>query len=418
MRQVPTFKIFTVVMCAELGSNILLPLLAFIFFDSASPLFSQPESLGVRSGLFGLCLGLYKIGGVIANICVCTLSDHFGRKMGLYATLIGLLLIAILGITALLTHSPWLLISGFFLGSLLDINKSVGPAIIADISQPNNQVKNMGMIQAVIAVGACLGPIIGGQFAHTHFALQTAYVTPFIIAGIIALIAMALVPFCYETLTIKSTHIKIQFRQIARDYWSLLKNKNIQWLFVLLILSQASWGCYYEFMPPTLKNIFNFSPAKVGIFMGAIAFWLIIAASIVIRFLSVYFNFNQLIRFATLAMVLGTLLSLLASEMPLNTGSEVLLWFSVIPAAMGDVILFSLIIGNLAKNIAPDQQGKAMGLTLIICTLIWSLIALLGGFLMSLYINSGMLFAPVGVVTLLLVLSVRPLKELRYDFVS
>ena len=83
-------------------------------------------------------------------------------------------------------------------------------------------------------------------------------------------------------------------KKIAVDYWRLIRTPHIAWLFFLLILCQFSWSSYYEFIPPTLKNIFHFSPAMTGWFVGLIAFWLILATGVVIRLLLRVFNYRQL----------------------------------------------------------------------------------------------------------------------------
>src|SRR5262249_3926562 len=134
MRQVPKLKLFTVVMSSELGNNMLAPLLSFIFFAANSPLFSQSISMAKRSVLFGLCLSLYKIGGVVGCTIIPALSDQFGRKLALNCTLTGLLIVSSFGAAALYLHNPVLFISGFLLVGLLDTNLATGPAIIGDIS--------------------------------------------------------------------------------------------------------------------------------------------------------------------------------------------------------------------------------------------------------------------------------------------
>lgn len=401
MRQVPKLKLFTVIMSSELGNNMLIPLLSFIFFAANSPLFSQSISIAKRSLLFGLCLSLYKIGGVVGCTIITALSDQFGRKLALNCTLTGLLIVSSFGATALYLHSPLLFISGFLLVGLLDTNLATGPAIIGDISNHQNRVRNMAMIQCVISLGACIGPVIGGQLANHQWLVQTAYATPFLIAAVIAIISLITIQYCPETLIEKSTADNISFKNMARDYWKLLKSKHVAWLFLLLILCQISWSSYYEFIPPTLKNIFHFSPAAVGWFVGLIAFWLIMATGIVIRPLLRWFNYSQLLWLSIGAVAGGTLLSLFASENPLNSISQILLWVSPIPTAMGDVIFFSLFTSFLSQSVSAQQQGKAMGLTRTIATLVWSCTAMLGGFLLAWHPNGALFFAPVGALALL-----------------
>ena len=383
MRQVPKLKLFTVVMSSEFGNNMLAPLLSFIFFAANSPLFSQSTSMAKRSLLFGLCLSLYKIGGVVGCTIITALSDQFGRKLALNCTLTGLLIVSSFGAAALYLHSPALFIGGFLLVGLLDTNLATGPAIIGDISDNQNRVRNMATIQCVISLGACIGPIIGGQLANHQWLIKTAYAAPFLIAVIIAIISLIIIQYCPETLMDKSAVDKISLKNIVRDYRQLLKSRHVAWLFLLLILCQVSWSSYYEFIPPTLKNIFHFSPAAVGWFVGLIAFWLILATGVVIRPLLRIFNYQQLMWLSIGAVAGGTLLSLFASENPASSISQALLWISPIPTAMGDVIFFSLFTSFLSQSVTAHQQGKAMGLTRTIATLVWSLTAMLGGCLLA-----------------------------------
>lgn len=328
MRQVPQLNIFTVVMGAELGNNMLTPLLTFVFFAANSPLFSSPTSMAQRSLLFGLCLSLYKFAEVLANTVITTLSDYFGRKMALYGTQLGLLIIAAAGLGALCLHSPYLMITGMFISNLLNTNKAVGPAIMGDISTPKNRITHMAAIQCVISLGACLGPILGGQLSNQSWFLQTAYSLPFAIAAVVALGGLLLIPHCPETL---ATHTLVQARQVVtisfkkmlKDYWLILQSNHIRWLFFLLILCQISWSSFYEFIPPTLKNIFHYSPSQVGFFVGLIAFWLIIATSVGVRLLLRYFNYRQLLWISAIAVAIGTTLSLAASANPQQPWSAV-----------------------------------------------------------------------------------------------
>ena len=205
MRQVPKLKLFWVVMSSELGNNMLLPLLTFIFFAANSPLFSSPVSMARRSLLFGLCLSLYKISGVIGCTLLTALSDHCGRKTALNATLAGLLMVASCGMAALYLHSPALLISGYVLVGLLDTNLATAPAIASDMSSPQNRIVNMATMQCVISLGACIGPVIGGQLANHPLLLQTSYAAPFLIASIIAVVSLILIQYCPETLAGKQS---------------------------------------------------------------------------------------------------------------------------------------------------------------------------------------------------------------------
>lgn len=422
MRQVPKLKLFTVVICSEFGNNMLIPLLSFIFFATDSPLFPHSTDMAQRSLLFGLCLSLYKLAGVIGCMLITALSDHFGRKLALNCALSGLLIVAACGAIALYIHSPILFITGYIIVGFLDTILATGPAIAGDISENHNRISNMANMQCFISLGACLGPIIGGQLANQH-GISTAYALPFFVAAIIAGINLWLIQTSPETLN-QAVKEKISLRTLIRDYLKLLRNPHLAWLFLLFILCQFSWSSYYEFIPPTLKNIFHFSPSAVGLFVGLIAFWLIIATGIMMRPLLKFFSYQQLLWISACAVACGTLMSLLASAYPSISIAVALLWLSPVFTAMGDVVFFSLFAGFLAQSVAAHQLGKVMGLTRTIAYLVWSFTAMLGGLLLTWRHNGALAFAPLGAIILLGIFSFNSRafqflkKEESYDFMS
>jgi DHA1 family tetracycline resistance protein-like MFS transporter len=87
------------------------------------------------------------------------LSDHFGRRPVLLASLFGL------GVNYLvLALSPsigWLFVARLFSG-FFGASFTTGGAYIADISPPEKRAQNFGMIGVAFGVGFILGPVVGG----------------------------------------------------------------------------------------------------------------------------------------------------------------------------------------------------------------------------------------------------------------
>jgi MFS transporter, DHA1 family, tetracycline resistance protein len=87
------------------------------------------------------------------------LSDHFGRRPVLLASLFGL------GVDFLvLALSPtvvWLFAARIFSG-MFGASFTTGSAYIADISPPERRAQNFGLVGVAFGVGFMLGPVIGG----------------------------------------------------------------------------------------------------------------------------------------------------------------------------------------------------------------------------------------------------------------
>lgn len=400
---------YALVFNAHFGFYLLNPLLTFIFFASNSSLFSPSTSLAERSLLYGLCLSLMKAGGFFANTIIPSLSDHFGRKLAWKLSLFALVLVASLGLMGLLWQQPTLFISAFCLHGLLDANKSTGLACISDLSHEKNRLNNMGTLQAMIAAGACIGPVVGGYSAEIPLFTLTPYTLPFMLALLIGIASLWIVYQQPETYTpnhqqASKLRIQLNIKQIFSDYLHLLKQKKILQLFVILSLSQLSWASYYEFIGPLLKLKFDFHPNQLGLFMGLIAFSLVLSAGLILRILTRWLKQSQLINLAVSSVACGALLTVFAAINHTLWFSQALLWLSAIPIAMGDVIIYTLLVNFLSQQAGSSNRGKAMGLNLIVTVLIWSGVALLGGYLITFNALGAMLFMPLGILLLLLYL--------------
>lgn len=407
LSEYPLTGVFALAFNAQFGFYLLMPLLTFVFFATDSSLFSSETTFAERSFFYGLCLSLSKISSFVGSSFVSAISDYRGRQAAWYISISALMVVAICGFFGLLWKNPIIFTMGFVLYGLLDVNKSTGLANVSDISHADNLVLNMGTLQCLTAAGACIGPILGGYIAEKSLMPGIPYSLPFLFSLIIGLISFGIIYFYQTTFSVSVKTmpvLKFNMKDFFVEYLNLIRERDIQQLFIVLILSQISWSTYYEFIGPLLKNEFNFSPHQVGLFMGGIAFWLVIAAGFGLRFLDRWFSMRQMIFGSIISVIMGTMISLIAGIYSTHGFSQTLLWSGAIPVAMGDVILYSLLASLLANKINPAQRGKAMGLNLTIGMLVWSVMALWGSYLITLNPLGVLYFAPLGVIILLAVL--------------
>jgi predicted MFS family arabinose efflux permease len=107
--------------------------------------------------MIGLALGVYGLGQVLLQIPLGLLSDRIGRKP---AITIGLLLFAIGGVVAALSHT----LTGIVIGRAIQGMGAVagaGTALAADLTRDENRGKVMGIIGVSIGVAFLLALILG-----------------------------------------------------------------------------------------------------------------------------------------------------------------------------------------------------------------------------------------------------------------
>jgi len=153
------FTVFIDLLGFSIVLPILAPLLALPFGSTILPNTSYPERLIA----FGWLVGSYALAQFLATPIIGQLSDRFGRKPLLAMSLIGTLVARLMFIYGILQGNIVILFVSRIVDGITGGNISVAQSAIADISTPENRVKNFGLIGASFGLGFVLGPYIGGR---------------------------------------------------------------------------------------------------------------------------------------------------------------------------------------------------------------------------------------------------------------
>lgn len=374
--------LFLVTLLDHIAANITFPVLTFIFFSHSSNLFPADTPTAKRALWYGLAIGVAHVGGLISSPVMSTLSDVCGRKKLLFVATMATFFFGVCCAAGVLLGSIFLLFVGKALGGLLTRSNSIALAVVGDVSTDKNKVVNMGYLQLVIAIGAFIGPIVGGYLAQNIAFGLFNYSLPYLVAAVIALIAAACVIFYFK----ETLNVREKPKALVKDFCLLFKDEKIRRLCLLLFLSQIVWSGYYQYMPPILKTQFHFEPHEVGLFVGLIALWLAIASGFVLPVLKRWFSLRKIAVVSLMLMFLGGLLTVLVVSFS-SSVSSLVLWLGAIPMAMGDVILYCAIVSLFSNIVAQEKQGMIMGWCFIIVSITWGSTGLLGGFLGMLHLS-------------------------------
>lgn len=141
--------------------------------------------------LFGGILGsIYSILQFIFAPILGSLSDRFGRRPVLIASLAGIALSYVIWIFA---GSFYLLLLSRLIGGIMSGNISTASAVVADVTTPGNRSKGMAIIGVAIGLGFIIGPALGGFSAMIDLTdwwpgLAAWGVNPFSVPALAALI--------------------------------------------------------------------------------------------------------------------------------------------------------------------------------------------------------------------------------------
>lgn len=403
------FSLLWIMLFDHTSLNITFPVLTLLFFDLQSHLFTTETPLSVRSMWYGFCVAVPHIVNIVMTPILSAMSDLHGRKKILAIGTLGAFLFALIAGLGILWGSLALLFLGRIIQGAFSRTNPIAQAVIGDISHRENKVRNMGYLQLSISLGAFIGPIIGGYFANQFFFAQLNFSLPYFIAAVLGGISCLMTYYLFhETYPFPTpTRIKTPWQSIL----TVLRNKNVLRISVILLLSQLSWSAYYQFMPPILKTTLGFDAHSLGWFVGLVAFWLALATAFGIRWCQRIFSLREMLMMSLYLVLIGIVLSMCFCYYNQTIFSKAMIWVAAIPTAVGDVIAYSCLTTLYSDAVNRDEQGKVMGICSIVVAVIWSLTALLGGVMMSVSTLLPLLTAPIGILCVILLLHTNSLLQ-------
>lgn len=136
-----------------IGFGIIIPVLPGLIQELTGGSVSMAATYG------GWLLAAYSITQFVSSPVVGGLSDRFGRRPIILASLFGFTIDYLF--LAVAPTIGWLFV-GRIIAGVMGASFTTASAYIADISTPENRAQNFGMIGAVFGLGFIIGPMLGG----------------------------------------------------------------------------------------------------------------------------------------------------------------------------------------------------------------------------------------------------------------
>jgi len=138
-----------------LGFGIILPQLPFYALQ-----------FGASGAWVGVLLAAFSFAQLFGAALLGRLSDRYGRRPVMLISLLGSAL-AFTG--AGLAQNLWQLIASRALAGLFGGSIATAQAYVADVTEPKDRAKYMGLIGASIGMGFVLGPFVGAEMSRFGF---------------------------------------------------------------------------------------------------------------------------------------------------------------------------------------------------------------------------------------------------------
>lgn len=170
--------VWSTVAVDQIGFGIIIPVL---------PLYA--EGFGASPAVIGLLAASFSLTQLVSARVGGRLSDRFGRRPVLLASLLGTCVGAAITAAA---GAVWVLFVGRLVDGLSGVSQSSGQAAVTDMAEPGDRPRLLGLMGTAFGVGFVVGPVVGSLAALGGARLP--FVAASVIAGVNAAVAWFRLP--------------------------------------------------------------------------------------------------------------------------------------------------------------------------------------------------------------------------------
>ena len=252
----------------QLGALFVITFINLVGFGVVLPVFPFFGTMVHASpGEITVALGAYSLGQFVGAPLWGKLSDRYGRRPILIASLLGAVVSYVV-----MAHSADIVTLGAsrLFGGLMAGNIAAAFAYVGDITDPEQRPKAMGMIGAAFGLGFIFGPAIGGLLAGNHPDPSDFITVGYASAVITALAALAAFFLLPESLT-EERRAEAHASRSDLKAGEVLRAKPVIWaLMVLTLLVIGSAAMMETTLAFFAHDEFGWGPSDIGLSFGAV----------------------------------------------------------------------------------------------------------------------------------------------------
>ncbi|MBV8659389.1 MAG: TCR/Tet family MFS transporter [Burkholderiales bacterium] len=387
----PTYLILAIALLDAIGAGLIEPILPGLLRSFVGP----HDNVGAH---FGTLLSLYALAQLLCAPVLGRLSDRYGRRPVLLASLFGAVVDYVL--MTLAPNLTWLYV-GRALAGATAANMPVLAAYLADTTDDKVRVTRFGQLGAAISIGMIAGPAIGGVLGGMHLR------APFLAAAVMAAVNLLLTFFMLPESRVGGASQKraargsvlASIRQLYRSPGFLSLVGLIVAVAVAVQIPVVLWVIYGQ-------DRFGWTPVVVGLSVAVFAICQLIMQTVAVG--PVVERLGEPRALTTSLATFG------AGLLLVGMASSYWLPFLALPLLAAGAIAGPILQAMISRLVKPDRQGELRG----VLASLTSLIAVGGPFAVTAIYGAtrqttpGLVWALAAAVMLVLpALSLAPLRS-------
>lgn len=296
------------------------------------------------SQVFGWFIASFAVVQFLAAPLLGSLSDRYGRRPVLLASLLGAAVDYLL-----MAFAPTLplLFLGRVISGATSASIAVAHAYVADISDDKSRSGNFGLVAAALGVGIVAGPGLGGALA------QIGAKTPFLVAAGLNLLNLGAAWFLLpESLTTERRRKALRWTPIV-SLRPLVRREALTrlfWCYGLVCLAgratSTMWALFTE-------QRFGWSPVEIGASFAFIGLVMAVAQALLPRYVVGHLGERRTLRSG---LVVST-----AAYLAIAVVTQGWLLYGVVALSAFSAVVSPALLSVMSRAVPPDGQGELQG---------------------------------------------------------
>ncbi|MGH7210990.1 MAG: MFS transporter, partial [Acetobacteraceae bacterium] len=297
----------------------------------------------------GVLLAIYPIGQFVGSPVIGVLSDRYGRKPVLMASLAAAVCSYAVIALGIEVRSILLIGVGCLAGGLSESNIAIVQSAVSDVAAPNERPRLFGYVYSACSVGYIAGPVVGGQIA-----VLAGWSTPFWIV-VFLLVATAI----WVRGSFAETHPAEPARKIdafagVRNLATVFTDRPIRGLYLVNFLFYLALFGYFRVILLYVAEQFHMSVEQSTVYYAYLAAMSLTASLLLVGPLTRRFGLRRLA-------IGSAVLSGLAMIVVVLPRSAIWLWFTAAPCSLIGTLTLASCAAILANSVDGDREGRVMG---------------------------------------------------------
>jgi MFS family permease len=370
----PLLPVYTVIFVGFIGYSLMITVFTPMLMYAHNGMLSAHSRLSHRIIMLGVLLSLYPLGQFLGSPVLGALSDRFGRRPVLLASLTATTVGYALIVAALALQSLPLLLGASLLAGLSEANVVIAQSAIADVTTAASRARLAGYVYLSSSLAYVVGPLAGGKLADSSLVPWFDYATPFWVVLGLLLLALAWVGLAFRETHAPRAEQTVDYIAAFANLFDVLNDHRLRALYAVNFLLYLAIYGFFRCYPMYLVDEFRLNVSRVSEFIAWVAVPIVLANLGLTDFLAKRVEIRQI------AIASAVLTGAFMMMIPVPPQVDAL-WVTLFLASLALAVCLPACATMISVAVSSSEQGRAMGNNQSVQVGAEALSAVLGGLL-------------------------------------